>query len=226
MREIVKYILSLVTHRMVVLLFVIVFAFSILVARLFQMQVVNGQKFDEEFELKVLRDVAIDGRRGNIYDRNGVPLTENQISYSVTYDTGVYTKSQVQDLLTFSRILLRNGEYLNIDFPIFLNENGEYRYKPELSETRISRFQKDLFEKENVSAVDAMDALSVRWFKKSFADEASFCLPKGSIWCRCVMQFGQMAFISLFPKKLLAISNRKLWQSFRKTEKSCRAFKL
>ena len=174
MREIVKYILSLVTHRMVVLLFVIVFAFSILVARLFQMQVVNGQKFDEEFELKVLRDVAIDGRRGNIYDRNGVPLTENQISYSVTYDTGVYTKSQVQDLLTFSRILLRNGEYLNIDFPIFLNENGEYRYKPELSETRISRFQKDLFEKENVSAVDAMDALSVRWFKKSFADEAAY----------------------------------------------------
>ncbi len=174
MKEILKYIFSLVTHRMVVLLFVIVFAFSILAARLFQMQIVNGQKFDQEFELKVLREVAIDGRRGNIYDRNGVPLTENQISYSVTYDTGVYTKSQVQDLLTFSRILLRNGEHLNIDFPVFLNENGEFRYKPELSETKISRFQKDLFEKENISAAEVMSALAERWFKKSFKDEAAY----------------------------------------------------
>lgn len=174
MKEILKYVFSLLTHRMVVLLFVIVFAFSVLAARLFQMQIVNGQKFDNEFELKVLREVAIDGRRGNIYDRNGVPLTENQISYSVTYDTGAYTKSQVQDLLTFSRILIRNGEQLNIDFPVFLNESDEFRYKPELSESRISRFQKDLFEKENISAAEAMRTLSERWFETSFKTEEEY----------------------------------------------------
>ncbi len=175
MKEILKFLLSLVTHRMVVLLFVIVFAFSVLIARLFQMQIVNGQKFDDEFELKVLREVALDGRRGNIFDRNGVPLTENQIAYSVTYDTGVYTKNQLEDLLTFSRIMIRNGEFLNIDFPIFLDEDKEFRYKAELSEARIARFQKDLeLKAESGSASQAIAELGWRWFKNSFKEEAEY----------------------------------------------------
>ncbi|RRD94020.1 hypothetical protein EII17_10190 [Clostridiales bacterium COT073_COT-073] len=175
MKEILKKILALITHRMVVLLLLIIFAFSILGARLFQMQIINGKRFDQEFELKVLREVAIDGQRGNIYDRNGVPLTENQISYSVTYDTGVYTKDLLQDLLTFSQILIRNGDRLNIDFPIYLDENGEFSYNPEFSETRIVRFQRDLeFEKEHISATEAIAVLRERWFKKTFKDPEEY----------------------------------------------------
>lgn len=171
MKDLLKKILSLVMHRMVVLFLVIIFAFSILIARLFQMQIINGKKFDDEFELRVLREVAIDGQRGNIYDRNGVPLTANQISYSVTYDASVYTNDLVQDLLKFSQILIQNQDRLDIDFPISLDENNEFRYNPEASEARIHRFKRDLaLADENMSASQAMDEIQKRWFERAYKD--------------------------------------------------------
>lgn len=172
MKEYTKKLLALITHRMVVLLLLVIFVFSVLAMRLFQMQIINGKKFEEEFELSLLREVAIDGQRGNIYDRNGVPLTENEISYSLTYNPSVYTKNLLQDLLVISQILIRNNELLNIDFPIFLDDSLSYRYSPDQSETKINRFRKDLeFKDTQISAPDAMKELEKVWFKKLFRTE-------------------------------------------------------
>lgn len=174
MNEILKKLLSLITHRMVILFLVVCFAFSILVARLFQMQIINGKKFDEGFELMVLREVALNGRRGNIYDRNGNALTENEIAYSITYDAGVYTEDLLNDLLAFSRILIRNGDLLNIEFPIYLDENQSFRFKEDLSKTQKHRFIDDLKFDENISAAEAINAMAKRWFSDSYKDKTEY----------------------------------------------------
>ena len=53
-------------------LFIILFVFVL--HRLWQLQIVNGKKYAEDFELKISRTVTDKSTRGTIYDCNGEPL--------------------------------------------------------------------------------------------------------------------------------------------------------
>nr|WP_288859881.1 hypothetical protein [uncultured Faecalicatena sp.] len=57
----------------------------ILVGRLFQLQIVRGEDYVKNFNLKTKREILLKGTRGNIYDRNGKALARNQLAYSVTF---------------------------------------------------------------------------------------------------------------------------------------------
>ncbi|WP_408634704.1 hypothetical protein [Petralouisia muris] len=59
-------------------------SFSILIHRLFELQIVNGQKYAEDFELQITRTVRDHNTRGNIYDCNGEALAYNELVYTVT----------------------------------------------------------------------------------------------------------------------------------------------
>ena len=50
--------------------------FSILIVRLFQLQIVKGQEYENNFILQTKREIVLSGARGNIYDRNGNPSYE------------------------------------------------------------------------------------------------------------------------------------------------------
>ena len=55
----------------------------IFIATLFNLQIVNGENYREQSEKRMLRTKNITAPRGEIYDRNGVILATNKLSYDV-----------------------------------------------------------------------------------------------------------------------------------------------
>ena len=68
--------------------------FGILSMRLFDLQIINGEQYQEEYMTKTETVVKLDSTRGNIFDVNGNLLAYNELSYNVTIqDNGDYTNS-------------------------------------------------------------------------------------------------------------------------------------
>ncbi len=55
-----------------------------LIYRLFALQIVHGEEYLDNFQLRIRRNIAIPSTRGNIYDRNGKLLAYNDLAYDVT----------------------------------------------------------------------------------------------------------------------------------------------
>ncbi len=107
--EIIRYGLKqVITSRLTPLVLVFCLMCGLLVTRLFQLQVVEGEDYQADYMANTRREVYTTATRGNIYDRNGVLLAYNELSYAVTvtddgtYPTG-YEKNKM--LLQLIRIL-------------------------------------------------------------------------------------------------------------------------
>ena len=86
--------------------------FLILAVKLFDLQIVNGESYLEDYVQMIEKTVTTPGTRGNIYDRNGNLLAYNELAYAVTVqDTGDYPKSAGMNsmILKLIRILNKHG---------------------------------------------------------------------------------------------------------------------
>ena len=72
--------------RVFVLIIVFCIMSSILVGRLFNLQIVNGQQYLDDYKLQIQKTRVTQGTRGNIYDKNGKLLAYNELAYSVTIE--------------------------------------------------------------------------------------------------------------------------------------------
>lgn len=75
--------------RIFILLFGIVVLFIILILRLFYLQIIHGEEYDQKLTTSVLRNVNLPASRGEIYDRYGRPLAVNQVAYSIQIDGSI-----------------------------------------------------------------------------------------------------------------------------------------
>ena len=66
----------------------IIFLFGILLIQLINLQVINGEEYEERAQINSLREVPVPAARGLILDRNGVPLVENAARFSVAIVPG------------------------------------------------------------------------------------------------------------------------------------------
>ena len=83
-RRIGESLYNLLTSRLLLLFIVFVGMAAILIYRLFDLQIVNGESYLNNFRLMIQKEKVIEGTRGNIYDRNGNLLAYNELAYSVT----------------------------------------------------------------------------------------------------------------------------------------------
>ena len=124
----------------------------VLVVRLFQLQIVRGSEYYENYVNTTRKEVSIPALRGNIYDRNGTLLAGNRVVYSVTLtDEEYYSKKNGEYnemLLRLIRILERYGEEPVNTIPAVVSDNGEYVFSG--SESRIRRFIRDVYGKQRI----------------------------------------------------------------------------
>ena len=113
----------------------------IFIATLFNLQIVNGENYREQSEKRMLRTKNITAPRGEIYDRNGVILATNKLSYDVElYKVRVSTKEQNDGILRLVEILNENSDKVYSTFPVnddlngfnFENEEDEQKWKKEM----------------------------------------------------------------------------------------------
>ncbi len=119
-----------------------------LIFRLFNLQIVNGAQYLEDFTLKIQKEKSISSTRGNIYDREGKVLAHNKLAYNVTiedvYESGSKKNEAINEtLLKMIHIIESCGDEVDSDFSIVLDEYGNYQYT--LSDTRLRRFKADIY---------------------------------------------------------------------------------
>ena len=130
--------------------------FGILTMRLFDLQIIHGEQYQEDYMTKTETVVKLDSTRGNIYDVNGNILAYNELSYNVTIqDNGDYTRSNDRNrmLLDLVRILNRHGESVEGEFLIGVDSKGEMVFTT-TSESSKRRFIADYYGLKSTSELD------------------------------------------------------------------------
>lgn len=122
--------------------------FSGLTIKLFRMQILDGQNYQDEYMQRTEKSVRTPGTRGNIYDCNGNLLAYNELSYLLTIqDTGDYSKASERNTMLYRlvTILENNGEIIEGKFKIeLIDESGEMRFTTS-SESAKTRFLLDFY---------------------------------------------------------------------------------
>ena len=139
---------SIFSSRMFVLIFAFVIIFSILIGRVFYLQIVKGQYYLDNFKLLILKTREIEGTRGNIYDRNGNLLAYNDLAYSVIIEdniTGPDRDERLNKILdTVLNYVESNGDSVVNNFGIVLNSANEYEFSTNDKTLRL-RFIADVY---------------------------------------------------------------------------------
>lgn len=139
---------NLLTSRLLLLFIIFVGMAVLLIYRLFDLQIVNGESYVDNFRLMIQRERITEGTRGNIYDRNGNLLAYNELAYSVTiedvYESGSIGNENLNEtLFKLIHMIEENGDTIVSDFNIILNENNDYEFTVE--GTRLLRFKADVY---------------------------------------------------------------------------------
>ncbi|MCR4830014.1 MAG: peptidoglycan glycosyltransferase [Pseudobutyrivibrio sp.] len=137
---------------------------TVLISRLFYLQIVNGSAYQDNYNLKLEKTESIPATRGNIYDRNGNLLAYNELVYAVTIqDTGTYankaqrSKSLNSEIAQIITKLESNGDSIDNNFGIYIDSSGQYQFLS--SGTALQRFRADVFGKSSVDDLEFNEKL-------------------------------------------------------------------
>lgn len=171
--DIKERILSIITSRVTVVAIFFCLMAGALIYRCFDLQIVHGQEYLEDFILQTEKTRDISSSRGNIFDRNGNLLAYNELAYSVkiedVFESSRSKNKQLNETIyTLIQLIEKNGDNVISDFKIVLDEDGEFAYSS--SGTSHLRFLADVFghtriddleeSEKNTSAQALMEHLS------------------------------------------------------------------
>lgn len=159
-----EYIIEYISHRLFIVSLIMFILFSLLIGRLFKLQIIEGSEHLNNFTYKSKKTLTVEAARGNIYDCNGKLLAYNQLAYSVTFEnstklTEIATENKVsENVLKNSivdktiKILEKNGDNLSVSFPITITKNGTFKFKTNSNAEKL-RFLADAY---GVSSLDKL----------------------------------------------------------------------
>lgn len=147
-KEFVKdFIKNLLTSRLFALSVLFCVMFAILVGRLFNLQIVKGEEYQDAYMTLTEKVIKTDSTRGKIYDRNGNVLAYNELTNSVTVqDTGAYTKDSQWNKMLYQlvSILNKHGETVKGNLELTIDHNGTISYSTKTEAAR-KRFLRDYY---------------------------------------------------------------------------------
>ncbi len=151
--EFKEKIIGVITSRLTVFTVVFCLFAGVLIYRCFELQIVHGEEYLEEFVLEIEKTRDIASTRGKIYDRNGNELAYNELAYSVkiedVFESGRLKNARLNDMIhRLIQMIEKNGDKCITDFKIFLNEDREFQYSVE--DTSLLRFLADVYGKADI----------------------------------------------------------------------------
>ena len=112
--EFKEKLIGIITSRLTVFTVIFCLFAGVLIYRCFELQIVHGQEYLEEFVLEIEKTRDIASTRGNIYDRNGNVLAYNELAYSVkiedVFESGRLKNSRLNDTIySLIQMIEKNG---------------------------------------------------------------------------------------------------------------------
>ena len=164
-KDFFEAVLNVLKSRILVVSIVFVLLFAILINRLYQLQIVSGSDYWEQYIVRIKRDTTIDSTRGNIYDRNGVLLAYNELAFCVVIeDSGHYISTKEKNkklndtIYKMITIIEQNGDKMDNDYSIVVNDSGNYEYV--VSDDSLLRFLRDAYGHSKVSELKAEEKVA------------------------------------------------------------------
>lgn len=155
--------MKIINSRMLILSVAMVLFGFLMIRRLFDLQIINGESYLNDFTMQIKRETSIPSTRGCIYDSDGNLLAYNKLAYDVTFqDAGTYETAQERNLTIngylyqIMQILYANGDDVYTDFAIAINDAGEYEYTR--SGFNLLRFKADVYGKIYTEAPEGTEA--------------------------------------------------------------------
>ena len=142
---------NILKSRILVLTIIMCILSFLLLWRVFNLQIINGQEYLDNYTLKIEKTRDLASTRGNIYDKNGKLLAYNELAYAITLeDNGVYNsraernKALNKELYRLLKVLDKNKDQIRNDFYISYSERDGYQYT--VSGTTLKRFLADIYD--------------------------------------------------------------------------------
>lgn len=158
------------SSRLVPLMLIFLILFGILIHRVFEMQIIEGNtgSGEEEYYNTVYRDIK--STRANIYDRKGKLLAYNELKYAVAISESALLTTNAQKNAMIDKlikILDKKGYEIELDFGIEISEEGTLTFNA--ADTALERFKKNAYcvrnynllteQQKNSSAQEVFDFL-------------------------------------------------------------------
>ncbi len=153
LKNILTDFLGLFRSRIFILGIFFIFLGSILLLRLYNLQIVNGEDYLDTFTYRIQKNIESASPRGTIYDRNGVVLAYDERSYTVTIeDDPRLTDNQTRNEMVAALIgiVKKTNSQMIYDLPLEIDESGNMAFTE--GENSILRFKKDVYATEDLSA--------------------------------------------------------------------------
>ena len=140
--------LNAVNIRLMILTVVFIAMGAVLIYRVFDLQIVNGATYLNDFRLKTTKVRTLASTRGNIYDRNGEYLAYNELAFNVTiedvYESGRTKNAKLNETIyKLIQMIEKNGDSIVNDFNIIIDSDGNYAFAVE--DRQLKRFLADVY---------------------------------------------------------------------------------
>ncbi len=131
------------------------FAVAVLFGRLVEWQVFQSEYYDEVATASASYTVETDGIRGEIFDKNGVPLAVNETGYKIVINKLFMPDKRLNDAITRTVEMVEGmGGKWKDNFPIVIDKNGNYAFDSGKSESVEKLKSKDRLNMNPYSTAD------------------------------------------------------------------------
>nr|MCR5417914.1 penicillin-binding protein [Lachnospiraceae bacterium] len=157
LRTIKDAVIGFITSRIFVLILIFCCLSGVLIYRLFDLQIVKGEEYLNNFRLIIRKEKTLESTRGNIYDRNGELLAYNELAYSVmiedVYESGRDKNAKLNATISeLIDLIEEGGDEIVSDFSIIVDGNNEFAFTED--GTKLQRFLADVYGKQKIEDMD------------------------------------------------------------------------
>ncbi|MCL2351267.1 MAG: penicillin-binding transpeptidase domain-containing protein [Firmicutes bacterium] len=150
-----KRFLRIITNRLLIVSLVIAALFYVLLAQLFNLQIIRGEDYRNKQEATNRETLTVEATRGSIYDRLGRPLAVNEPAFSVLMDANApITAATFYDVV---KLFEKNGDAVVDTFPITKSEPYQFSFSG--TGTNESRWKADMGFTGKDASLNAADSL-------------------------------------------------------------------
>ncbi|MCD7866126.1 MAG: peptidoglycan glycosyltransferase [Clostridiales bacterium] len=150
-----EWLVKTLKSRLFVFWIVMIFICIIVIQRLFTLQIINGADYLNNYTLSIEKEITVEGTRGNIYDKNGVLLAHNELSYTITLeDNGTYDTTDEKnetlnaEINSLIDMIESNGDTIVNDLDLYMDESGELSFL--VDGTSLQGFRRDVYGRTSI----------------------------------------------------------------------------
>lgn len=166
-----------IAKRITILMAAVVLVGALFVTDLFRIQVIHHEDYNTIKSAVRADDTTVEAARGEILDRNGIPIVTNKIVNTVVFDASYFPGTREQEqrneiIYALIQLFEQEGAVWNDNLPLYFDKDGKIQFT-ENSEKEIDflKSRDVLYLNDYATAQNCFDALIEKFGLQSYGRE-------------------------------------------------------